>query len=131
PAHSARNLAAKYSRTGWTANSNVPSTSLVSAQNLSVAALSSSPARCSGPPVARKYSNSVVSMSDKERARPTFKGGYGHRPLWARADHGAAGTGDPLAVMLRAGNAGSNTAADHIAVIRDALRQLPLPGWPS
>jgi hypothetical protein len=27
--------------------------------------------------------------------------------------------------MLRAGNAGSNTAADHIAVVRDALKQLP------
>lgn len=27
--------------------------------------------------------------------------------------------------MLRPGNAGSNTAADHIAVTRNALRQLP------
>jgi hypothetical protein len=27
--------------------------------------------------------------------------------------------------MLRAGNAGSDTAADHVSVIRDALRQLP------
>ena len=67
----------------------------------------------------------VTSHSDKELARPTFKRGYGHHPLWAFADHGAAGTGEPLAVMLRAGNAGSNTAADHISVIRDAVRQLP------
>ena len=28
-------------------------------------------------------------------------------------------------MLLRAGNAGSNTAADHIAVIRSALKQLP------
>jgi hypothetical protein len=30
-----------------------------------------------------------------------------------------------LAVLLRPGNAGSNTAADHIAVVREALTQLP------
>ena len=45
--------------------------------------------------------------------------------MWAFADHGPAGTGEPLAVLLRAGNAGSNTASDHVAVIRDAVRQLP------
>jgi hypothetical protein len=67
----------------------------------------------------------VTAHSDKELARPTFKRGYGHHPLWAFADHGPGGTGEPLAVMLRAGNAGSSTAADHVTVIRDALRQLP------
>ncbi len=67
----------------------------------------------------------VTSHSDKEHARPTFKRGYGHHPLWAFADHGPGGTGEPLAVLLRPGNAGSNTAADHITVLRDALRQLP------
>jgi len=36
-----------------------------------------------------------------------------------------AGTGEPLAVLLRPGNAGSNTAADHITVTRQALAQLP------
>jgi hypothetical protein len=49
---------------------------------------------------------------------------YGHHPLTAFADHGPAGTGEPLAVMLRAGNAGSNTAADHIEAARLALAQL-------
>ena len=67
----------------------------------------------------------VTSHSDKEQARPTFKRGFGHHPLWALADHGQDGTGEPLAVLLRPGNAGSNTAADHITVPRDALRQLP------
>ena len=33
--------------------------------------------------------------------------------------------GEPLAGLLRPGNAGSNTAADHIAVTRAALAQLP------
>jgi hypothetical protein len=45
--------------------------------------------------------------------------------VWAFVDHGQDGTGEPLAFQLRAGNAGSNTAVDHIRVIRDALRQLP------
>jgi hypothetical protein len=67
----------------------------------------------------------VTSHSDKEQARPTFKRGFGFHPLWAFADHGQDGTGEPLAVLLRPGNAGSNTAADHLTVIRDALAQLP------
>ncbi|MCF7552615.1 IS1380 family transposase [Pseudonocardia sp. WMMC193] len=67
----------------------------------------------------------VTAHSDKQGAAPTFKKGFGHHPLWAFADHGAAGTGEPLAALLRPGNAGSNTAADHITVIRSALRQLP------
>jgi hypothetical protein len=67
----------------------------------------------------------VTAHSDKEFAAPTFKRGFGFHPLWAFVDHGVGGTGEPLAVALRPGNAGSNTAADHIAVVRDALRQLP------
>ena len=67
----------------------------------------------------------VTSHSDKQDARPTFKRGFGHHPLWAFVDHGSEGTGEPLSFALRPGNAGSNTAADHISVVRDALRQLP------
>jgi len=67
----------------------------------------------------------ITAHSDKEGAAPTFKRGYGHHPLWAFVDHGPAGTGEPLAVLLRPGNAGSNTAADHITVTRQALAQLP------
>jgi hypothetical protein len=67
----------------------------------------------------------ITAHSDKEHAAPTFKRGFGHHPLWVFADHGSHGTGEPLAVMLRPGNAGSNTAADHIAVVREALTQLP------
>jgi DDE family transposase len=67
----------------------------------------------------------VTSHSDKERAAPTFKRGYGFHPLCAFVDHGPEGTGEPLAVALRPGNAGSNTAADHISLTREALRQLP------
>jgi hypothetical protein len=67
----------------------------------------------------------VTAHSDKEQAAATFKRGWGHHPLTAFVDHGPEGTGEPVAMMLRRGNAGSNTAADHIAVIRTALRQLP------
>jgi hypothetical protein len=67
----------------------------------------------------------VTAHSDKEAAAPTFKRGYGFHPLWSFADHGPAGGGEPLGVLLRPGNAGSNTAADHITVVKAALRQLP------
>jgi hypothetical protein len=67
----------------------------------------------------------ITAHSDKEQATPTFKRGYGFHPLWAFADHGAEGTGEPLTCLLRQGNAGSNTAADHIAVVKAALAQLP------
>jgi hypothetical protein len=67
----------------------------------------------------------VTSHSEKEHAAPTFKRGFGFHPLCAFLDHGPDGTGEPLAILLRPGNAGSNTATDHIAVIRQALAQLP------
>jgi hypothetical protein len=67
----------------------------------------------------------ITAHSEKEQAAPTFKRGFGFHPLWAFADHGQAGTGEPLHCLLRKGNAGSNTAADHIAVTRAALAQLP------
>ena len=67
----------------------------------------------------------VGSHSDKQDARPTFKRGFGFHPLCVFVDHGAFGTGEPLQIALRPGNAGSNTAADHIAVVKAALKQLP------
>ena len=70
----------------------------------------------------------VTAHSEKEQAAPTFKRGFGFHPLWAFLDHGPEGTGEPLAMLLRRGNAGSNTAADHITVIRAALAQLPATG---
>ena len=67
----------------------------------------------------------VSSHSDKELAAKTFKKTFGFHPLFAFVDHGADGTGEPLAVLLRKGNAGSNTATDHVTVLRQALAQLP------
>ena len=69
----------------------------------------------------------VTAHSNKESAAATYKRGFGFHPLWAFVDHGSEGTGEPLAVLLRPGNAGSNTAADHLVVIQEALRPLPFP----
>jgi hypothetical protein len=63
----------------------------------------------------------ISSHSEKEGAAGTYKGGYGFHPLMAYCDE----TGEALAAILRPGNAGSNTAADHISVIQDALAQIP------
>jgi len=65
----------------------------------------------------------VTAHSEKEQAKPTFKKGFGFHPLLAFADHGSAGGGEMLACLLRPGNAGSNTAADHKHVIGQALDQ--------
>jgi hypothetical protein len=53
----------------------------------------------------------VTAHSDKKSAAATYKRGFGFHPLCTFADHGPAGTGEPLAMLLRPGNAGSNTAA--------------------
>lgn len=73
----------------------------------------------------------ITAHSEKEHAAPTFKRGYGFHPLLAFVDHGAGGSGEPVAGILRPGNAGSNTATDHISVTREALRQLPADLSPS
>lgn len=68
------------------------------------------------------------SPSTVSRVESGYIGLPGFHPLCAFVDHGAEGTGEPLSILLRPGNAGSNTAADHISVARDALRQLPFTG---
>lgn len=60
--------------------------------------------------------------SDKQNAAPTYKKGYGFHPIEAWLDN----TGEALAGILRPGNAGANTAADHISVLDLALAQLPV-----
>ncbi len=63
----------------------------------------------------------VTAHSEKEGTAGNFKGGFGFHPIGAWLDN----TGEALAAILRPGNAGSNTAADHIAVLDLALAQLP------
>ena len=68
----------------------------------------------------------VTSHSDKEQAVGTYKGGYGFAPFIASVDYGTGnGTGEVLAAVMRPGNAGANSAEDHIKVFTQALGQLP------
>ncbi len=63
----------------------------------------------------------VTCHSEKEQASPTFKRTFGFHQLLAYCDN----SGEPLAGMLSKGSAGSNTAADHLAVLDDAIGALP------
>ncbi len=62
-----------------------------------------------------------IHSENKEKAAPTYKGGYGFHPMFCFAD----ATGEALAGILRAGNAGANTVADHVRVLDAAIGQLP------
>lgn len=63
----------------------------------------------------------VACHSEKEAAAATYKGGFGFHPLLCFL----ANTGEALSGRLRPGNAGANTATDHIAVFDQALAQIP------
>jgi Transposase DDE domain group 1 len=63
----------------------------------------------------------LTAHSDKELAAGNYKHGYGFHPLGCWLDE----TGEPLAAILRPGNAGSNTAEDHFTVLGLALAQIP------
>ena len=62
-----------------------------------------------------------IHSEHKVAAAPTFKGGYGFHPMFCFAD----ATGEALASLLRPGNAGANTVADHVLVLDAAVVQLP------
>jgi hypothetical protein len=66
-------------------------------------------------------SHLVEVHSEKEGAAPNRKRGFGFHPLGCWLD----ATGEALAMALRPGNAGANTAADHVTVLDAALAQLP------
>jgi hypothetical protein len=63
----------------------------------------------------------ITACSDKDGAAPTWKAGYGFHPLGAWL----ANTRECLAMLLRPGNAGSNTFEDHKEVLTAALKQVP------
>jgi Transposase DDE domain group 1 len=62
-----------------------------------------------------------IHSENKAGTAPTYKRGFGFHPLLCFAD----ATGEALAARLRPGNAGANTVADHLAVLDDAIAQLP------
>jgi Transposase DDE domain group 1 len=63
----------------------------------------------------------LAAHSEKEGAAGNYKGGFGFHPLLCYL----AETGEPLAGLLRPGNAAAHTAADHFEVLQLALEQLP------
>ncbi|CCK64441.1 Transposase (fragment) [Mycobacterium canettii CIPT 140070017] len=68
----------------------------------------------------------VIDHSDnKEKAGATWKKSFGHHPLLAFLDRPEIAGGEALAGLLRPGGAGSNTAADHVSVLAQALAGLP------
>ncbi len=67
----------------------------------------------------------VIAHSDKELAAPTWKHTYGFHPLVCFLDRPEISSGEALAGIVREGRAGSNTTADHIAVLDMALANLP------
>lgn len=68
----------------------------------------------------------VIDHSDtKQDGAPTWKKTFGHHPFLAFLDRPEIAGGEALGGLLRAGNADSNTAADHVAVLEQALASLP------
>ncbi|GGV28598.1 hypothetical protein GCM10010260_81310 [Streptomyces filipinensis] len=63
----------------------------------------------------------MPTVREKQQAAPTYKGGFGYHPLLCFL----ANTGEALSGRLRPGNAGANTASDHITVLDQALAQIP------
>jgi hypothetical protein len=62
-----------------------------------------------------------IHSENKEDTAANYKGGFGFHPIYCFAD----ATGETLAVRLRPGNAGANDIADHVAVLDEAIGQLP------
>jgi hypothetical protein len=83
-------------------------------------------ARPAGPLVIDIDATLITAHSDKDGTAGTYKGGFGFHPLLAYLDCPDTDAGGmPLAGALRPGNAGANDARDHIAVLADALEQVP------
>ncbi len=72
----------------------------------------------------------TIAHSEKVNAAKTWKKTFGFHPLLAYLDRPDVAGGEALAGLLRAGNAGSNTAADHVSVLDMALAALPAHARP-
>ena len=72
----------------------------------------------------------LTAYSEKENAAPTWKKGFGFHPLLCYLDRPDVSGGEALAGLLRPGNAGSNTAADHVTVLDLAIAALPAQARP-
>ena len=71
--------------------------------------------------VIRPGATVIEAASPKAQAAGHYQGGFGFHPLTGWCTN----VGDALAVTGRPGNAGSFTAADHLAVLTAAFTQIP------
>jgi Transposase DDE domain group 1 len=74
-----------------------------------------------GPLIIDIDASLISTHTEKDGTAGTCAGGWGFHPLLAFLDS----TREPLAALLRPGNAPAHTAADHIAVLELALAQIP------
>ncbi|CAN5292127.1 IS1380-like element ISMsm3 family transposase [soil metagenome] len=67
----------------------------------------------------------TIAHSEKENAAATWKRTFGFHSLLCFLDRPEIASGEALGGLLRPGNAGSNTAVDHITVLDQAMEALP------
>jgi hypothetical protein len=75
-----------------------------------------------GPMIWDFDSTLVTSHAEKEDAAPTYKHGFGFNPLAVWCDN----TAEPLAAILRPGNAAPNDTDDHLELLEQAVCAVPL-----
>ena len=122
--------------TAWRAVARVDEAHLVRLRAVRAAARDRAWAAGAGPDIAAGLTIDLdatitVAHSEKDNAAKTWKKTFGFHPLLAYLDRPDVAGGEALAGLLRPGNAGSNTAADHVTVLDMALAALPAAARPT
>ena len=122
--------------TAWRALDRVDAAHLPAVRAARAAARQSAWAAGAGPDLGQELcidldATITVAHSEKENAASTWKRTFGFHPLLAFLDRPDIAGGEALAGLLRPGNAGANTAADHVQVLDMALAALPEQARPT
>jgi DDE family transposase len=121
--------------TAWRVVDRVDEAHLVRVQAVRAQARARAWAAGAGPDVAAGLvididATITIAHSEKDNAAKTWKKTFGFHPLLAYLDRPDVSGGEALAGLLRPGNAGSNTTADHITILDMALAALPAHARP-
>jgi hypothetical protein len=121
--------------TAWRAVERVDAAHLAGLQAVRAAARGRAWAAGAGPDVAGGLvididATVTIAHSEKVNAAKTWKKTFGFHPLLAYLDRPDVAGGEALAGILRPGNAGSNTTADHKTILTQALAGLPAHARP-
>jgi hypothetical protein len=116
--------------TAWRAVDRVDDVHLARLQAVRTAARERAWAAGAGPDLAGGLTIDIdatitIAHSEKENSAKTWKKTFGFHPLLAYLDRPDVSGGEALAGILRPGSAGSNTTADHVAILGMALAALP------